>query len=123
MSVREYDDQNGQRRYAVDVQADSIGHDMSRGISTYSKLPARTELTADEYEQKLAATVRDPLPGDVSRAEPGGAEDADAASELVTGDTAELDLAGEVADEEDDEPDGNMPASAYHSLDPTGGPA
>lgn len=67
LRVREYTDQNGQRRSSVEITADSIGHDISRGISTYTKLPTRGELTAEEYEQSLTAE-RNPLPGDRERA-------------------------------------------------------
>ena len=55
MRVREYVDQNGQRRSSVEVHADSIGHDLSRGITVFSRPPAQAEQTAYEYEQSLAA--------------------------------------------------------------------
>src|SRR5215469_16369061 len=77
LRIREYLDQNGQRRIAVEVQADSIGHDMSRGISTYSKLPVRADMTAEEYDQSLAAAERNPLPGDRDRAAADAAAEAD----------------------------------------------
>jgi single-strand DNA-binding protein len=65
LRVREYVDQNGLRRSSVEVIADSIGHDLSRGITVFSKAPAQAERTAYEYEQAMAAEAgRDPLPGD-----------------------------------------------------------
>jgi single-strand DNA-binding protein len=77
LRIREYTDKAGQRRSAVEIVADSIGHDMSRGISNYSKIPTRTTLTADEYERAQAAEAdRDPVPGDPGRAESDGGEDA-----------------------------------------------
>ena len=70
MKIREYNDQTGQRRIAVELQANSIGHDMSRGISSLSKLPMRKDMTADEYERSLAeASSRTPLPGDADQGE------------------------------------------------------
>jgi single-strand DNA-binding protein len=67
LQVREYDDKAGVRRYSVDVVADSLGHDMSRGLSHYSKSPQRTGQTAQEYGSSTAAE-RSPLPGDVAAA-------------------------------------------------------
>jgi single-strand DNA-binding protein len=72
--VREYVDQNGQRRSSVEVVADSIGHDLSRGVSLFNKTPARLEQTAYEYEQSMAAEAgRAPLPGDARAADRDGA--------------------------------------------------
>jgi single-strand DNA-binding protein len=78
MRVREYVDQNGQRRSSVEVHADSIGHDLSRGITWFSRPPAQTGQTAEEYEQSLAAAGgRNPLAGDRDPAGPDGAQDTD----------------------------------------------
>ncbi len=65
VQVREHSDQAGMKRYSVDVVADSLGHDMARGLSHYSKTPQRAEQTAEEYEWSTAAE-RMPLPGDVA---------------------------------------------------------
>ncbi len=65
LRVREYADQAGVKRNSVEVTADSLGHDMSHGISIFSKLPHRAEQTAWEHEQSQAGE-RDPLPGDVA---------------------------------------------------------
>jgi single-strand DNA-binding protein len=64
VQVREYVDQAGVKRFSVDVVADSLGHDMSRGVSHYSKVTQRAEQTAEEYEWSNSAE-RTPLPGDV----------------------------------------------------------
>ena len=127
LRIREYVDQGGQRRIAVEVQADSIGHDMSRGISTYSKLPVRTDMTAEEYDQSLAAAERNPLPGDRDRAaadaaaeaDRDAAEEPDEAGETAGGGTA---ADGELAvSEEYDEPEaGDEPVSADDPLEPVG---
>jgi len=65
LRVREYADQAGVKRYSVEVTADTLGHDMSHGISIFSKLPHRAEQTAREYERSQAGE-RDPLPGDIA---------------------------------------------------------
>ena len=70
LRVREFVDQNGARRSSVEVLADSIGHDLSRGISLFTKTPAQVEPTAAEHEQAMAAEAeRNPLPGDRSAPE------------------------------------------------------
>jgi single-strand DNA-binding protein len=65
VQVRDYVDQAGVKRFSVDVVADSLGHDMSRGVSHYSKVTQRAEQTAEEYEWSATAE-RTPLPGDVA---------------------------------------------------------
>ena len=135
MRVREWSDQNGQRRSSVEVQADSIGHDMSRGISTYSKLLVRTDLTADEYEQSLTTVERSPLLGDRDQtASDGLAEpdldsgedseqsgDDDGHDDMGNGSAVEVELA---ANEEYDElTPGDAAAGADDALEPIGSPA
>jgi single-strand DNA-binding protein len=65
VQVREYVDQAGVKRSSVDVVADSLGHDMSRGVSEYRKATQRAERTAEEFEWSTTAE-RTPLPGDVA---------------------------------------------------------
>jgi single-strand DNA-binding protein len=111
LRVREYE-QNGVRRSSVEVIADSIGHDMSRGISVFNKAPAQVEQTAQEYEQALVAQAgRNPLPGDAAATPPNADHDPDSepadsaelaeAAELESGDRTELEYAasGEFDDE------------------------
>jgi single-strand DNA-binding protein len=128
LRVREYTDQNGQRRSSVEITAESIGHDISRGISTYSKLAARAEPTADEYEQSLAAGERNPLPGDVEHA----ADDArdhggDSGEESMNVEDADMDQVdtgdAELADDDDwDEPTaGDGSGAVGETLEPVGG--
>jgi len=65
LRVREYADQAGVKRTSVDVIAESIGHDLSKGLSVFSKTPAQLEQTALEHEAAEAAVAgRAPLPGD-----------------------------------------------------------
>jgi single-strand DNA-binding protein len=129
LRVHEYTDQAGQRRTTVEITADSIGHDLSRGLSTYSKLPARTEMTADEYEQSLAATERDPLPGDrdqpADRAPDAGRAFDEDAPHVSDGAIDQVDTAGaELADDEeyDDVLAGDVPMGAEDALEPVGAP-
>ena len=71
LRVREYVDQNGVRRSSVEVHADSIGHDLSRGITLFNKTQAQLEQTAYEHERAMAAAEgRNPLLGDREAAEP-----------------------------------------------------
>ena len=127
LRVREYTDQSGQRRSAVEIQAESLGHDMGRGISTYSKLQARTELTADEYEESLAAGERSRLPGDVEQSaedarEPGGGTGEEwQRGELNPDDSEDTELAGE--DEYDEPGEGDAASSAVDMPEPVGAPA
>ncbi|HXB49934.1 MAG TPA: single-stranded DNA-binding protein [Streptosporangiaceae bacterium] len=69
LRVREYGDDDGPKRTAVEVIADSIGHDLSRGITVFKK-STEQEKTAAEHELEVAAAAREPLPGDVGAAEP-----------------------------------------------------
>jgi single-strand DNA-binding protein len=48
LSVREYDDKEGRRRTAVDIEADAIGHDLSRGVTRFQRT---SRSTGDEAGQ------------------------------------------------------------------------
>ena len=37
LSVREYDDKDGRHRVMVDIDADAIGHDLSRGVTRFQR--------------------------------------------------------------------------------------
>jgi single-strand DNA-binding protein len=127
LRVREFVDQAGSRRSAVEVTADSIGHDMSRGISMFTKTPTQVERTAAEHEQAMAAEAgRELLPGDRAALEAaeraagrgGDAPGTDADNEGEPGEGDEADAAqAEPGDEyaatasgEGDEPDGDFVA-------------
>ena len=62
LRVREFGDDP--KRTAVEVIADSIGHDLSRGVSLFKKSTEQLEKTAVEREQETTAGPRQPLPGD-----------------------------------------------------------
>ncbi len=53
--VRTYEDNNGNRRNVVDIDASSIGHDLSRGVSKFLRVRPETGMTAVEYEAARAA--------------------------------------------------------------------
>jgi single-strand DNA-binding protein len=119
LRVREFTDQAGAKRNTVDVIADSLGHDMSRGISHYSKATQHSEPTAEEHEWSTSSE-RDPLPGDAAalgrgsehlagrshsddRAQLAAADDAD-----DEGDAADLPDLPDLPDPASDEPDDEL---------------
>lgn len=61
LAVREYGED---KRVTVDVFADSIGHDLSRGVTIFKKNSEQLEQTALERERAMAAEGRAPLPDD-----------------------------------------------------------
>ncbi len=54
LSVRSYDDKQGVPRTSVDVDATSIGHDLSRGVALFQRTRPPTGKTAAEYAAELA---------------------------------------------------------------------
>jgi single-strand DNA-binding protein len=49
LSIRNYDDKSGMRRIAVEVEAASVGHDLSRGVAIFQRTRQPTGLTAAQY--------------------------------------------------------------------------
>jgi len=74
LRVREYGPENGPKRTVVEVIADTIGHDLSRGITIFKKSTGQLEKTAAEREQEQLAATRQPLPGDRGEAVPAGGD-------------------------------------------------
>jgi single-strand DNA-binding protein len=110
LRVREYGDEP--RRTAVEVIADTIGHDLSRGITIFKKATEQLEKTAAERELEIEAAAREPLPGDRQPAQP--------AKQQPEGDDeapSRLELAGE---EFDDEEARQMLAGADEAAEPVG---
>ena len=113
LRVREYGDEQGPKRTAVEVIADTIGHDLSRGITIFKKSTERLEKTAAECEQEIQAAAREQLPGDREAAEPAVRQpDADYPG------PADLELAG--SEEFDDEEARQMLADAGEAAEPVG---
>lgn len=50
LSVRTYNDRNGVRKTAVDIDANTVGHDLSRGVSEFQRVRPKTGMTASEFE-------------------------------------------------------------------------
>jgi single-strand DNA-binding protein len=50
VSIREFEDKNGAQRTVVEVDASSVGHDLSHGVATFSRIRPQTGLTALEYQ-------------------------------------------------------------------------
>src|SRR5215469_284307 len=69
LRVREFGDDDAPKRTAVEVIADTIGHDLSRGITIFKKSTEQLEKTAAEREREIAAAAREPLLGDRGAAE------------------------------------------------------
>jgi single-strand DNA-binding protein len=114
LRVREYVDQAGIKRTSVDVLADSIGHDMSRGMTIFSRSSGQLEQTAVEHEAALVAAGRAPLPGDRVDLAPAGRSDLEAAdrADLEAADRADLEAADRPDLAPGDRPDlaaGNRP--------------
>jgi single-stranded DNA-binding protein len=61
LTVREYGED---KRVSVEVFAESIGHDLSRGVTIFKKNTEQLEQTALERERAMAAVGREPLPDD-----------------------------------------------------------
>jgi single-strand DNA-binding protein len=49
-TIRTYEDKNGVERTAVEVDATSVGHDLTRGVSQFQRVRPQTGLTAAEYQ-------------------------------------------------------------------------
>ncbi len=49
LSVRTYDDRQGVRRTVVEVDASSVGHDLSRGVAAFQRVRPPTGMTASEF--------------------------------------------------------------------------
>jgi single-strand DNA-binding protein len=49
MTIRDFEDKVGRQRTRVEVDAASIGHDLSRGVAQFQRLRPQTGMTAMEY--------------------------------------------------------------------------
>jgi single-strand DNA-binding protein len=90
VSVREFEDKNGLQRTKIEVDATSIGHDLSRGVTQFQRLRPQTGMTAMEHR-----AAEDGVPGSGTAGVGDGPDEAAFAS-LVAG-------AGEPADRVDEE--------------------
>jgi single-strand DNA-binding protein len=60
LQVREYDDKQGRRRTAVDIEADAVGHDLSRGVGIFRRL--RVEDAGDQAQRDDLVTADGTVP-------------------------------------------------------------
>jgi single-strand DNA-binding protein len=51
VTTRDFEDKNGHPRTALEVDAISFGHDMTRGVSTFQRVRPQTGMTANEYQE------------------------------------------------------------------------
>ena len=49
LSIRPYEDKQGAQRIAVEVEANSVGHDLSRGVAQFQRVRPQTGMTASEF--------------------------------------------------------------------------
>ena len=59
LSVRGYEDRQGVPRTAVEIDAYSVGHDLSHGVAQFQRVRPATGKTADEHAAELEAAVQD----------------------------------------------------------------
>jgi single-strand DNA-binding protein len=55
LSVRPYADKEGVPRISVEVDANSVGHDLSRGVGSFQRVRPATGMTASEFAAANAA--------------------------------------------------------------------
>lgn len=84
LRIREYDAKDGSRRTSVDVTATSIGHDLTRGVASFRRLPKAAETPAVENADGHPEWARSVL----ARAT-GQAQDEAAAAPEANGELAE----------------------------------
>ena len=71
VSVREFQDREGRPRTSVEIDATSIGHDLTRGVATFQRVRPQTGKTAAEF----AASQNGEHEHAVNGAGPGGGGD------------------------------------------------
>jgi single-strand DNA-binding protein len=108
LQVREYEARDGSRRTSVDITANFMGHDLSRGVASFRKVRPQTEMTAAERQAADQALDQAAEP---SEGWPQGPEDP--ADEMFdeADEPDEASEAEDIADGEDLEPAGEPPAS------------
>ena len=67
LSVRGYEDRQGVPRTAVEIDAYSVGHDLSHGVAQFQRVRPAIGKTAEEHAAELAMAGQDPAEA------PGGA--------------------------------------------------
>jgi single-strand DNA-binding protein len=76
LTVRDYTDKDGMQRTNVEIDAITLGHDLSRGVAQFQRTRPPTGMTADEYVEAVAAgehAEADDYPGGQHAGAQGGA--------------------------------------------------
>ncbi len=89
LRIRDYDAKDGSRRTSVDVTATSIGHDLTRGVASFRRLPKAAETVSVEDADSHPEWAKSAL----ARATGNGEGEAGAAAE--TSDELAEETAGE----------------------------
>jgi single-strand DNA-binding protein len=97
LRIREYDAKDGSRRTNVDVTATSIGHDLTRGIASFHRLPKAAETPAAENADDHPEWAKSVLARATGTAQDEVAAAGEASGELAG--EASGELAGETAGE------------------------
>lgn len=50
VTVRDYEDKNGLQRTTMEIDAISVGHDLSRGVAQFQRVRPQTGMSAVEYQ-------------------------------------------------------------------------
>lgn len=103
LRIRDYDAKDGSRRTNVDVTANSIGHDLTRGVASFRRLPKAAELPDVENAEDHPDWARSAIARATGNAQGEVAAPAETSGELA--EEAAAELAGEEeAGEEAGEP-------------------
>lgn len=107
LSVRPYEDRQGTQRTAVEVDAFSVGHDLSHGVAQFQRVRPATGKTADEHAAELAAAGLDAAEtaGDTGSGD-GQGSGSDLADGTAAGDAGLADGAGSAGDDAAGDADG-----------------
>jgi single-strand DNA-binding protein len=99
LHVREYEGKDGSRRIAVDIEAESIGHDVNRGISVLQRTPRPARDSAEGLNRgeaiRAGLTDHEPAGVEVPGLSPAGLVPGDIAE--ASDDTFNTDAVGELA--------------------------
>lgn len=93
LSVRQYEDKNGQQRTTVEIDALGLGHDLNRGVSEFRRVRPQTGMTALEYQAS----------GDGAANGHGGDAETDEAFASIVSGATDADDEAAVAGQADDE--------------------
>jgi single-strand DNA-binding protein len=63
VTIRDFEDKAGRQRTRVEVDAASLGHDLSRGVAQFQRLRPQTGMTAMEYRAAQEGAPGSGMPG------------------------------------------------------------